>query len=96
MNLYVGNLPYSVTESELSSAFGKFGEVGSAKIIMDRDSGQPKGFAFVEMANKSEAIKAISDLNGSIMNEREIVVNEAKPRESRPSGGRSGNSNRRY
>ena len=68
MNLYVGNLPYSVTESELSAAFGKFGEVGSAKIIMDRDSGQPKGFAFVEMANKSEAIKAISDLNGSIMN----------------------------
>jgi RNA recognition motif-containing protein len=96
MNLYVGNLPYSVTESELNAAFSKFGEVGSAKIIMDRDSGQPKGFAFVEMANKSEAIKAISDLNGSTMNEREIVVNEAKPRESRSSGGRNDNSNRRY
>jgi RNA recognition motif-containing protein len=90
MNIYVGNLAYSVTEQDLMQAFSEFGTVQSAKMIMDRDTGRPKGFAFVEMENKSEGIKAISGMNGRSMNEREIVVNEARPREERGGGGGGG------
>jgi RNA recognition motif-containing protein len=90
MNIYVGNLAYSVTEQDLTQAFSEFGTVNSAKIITDRDTGRAKGFAFVEMAEKSEGIKAIAGLNGKSIKEREIVVNEARPREERGGGGFGG------
>jgi len=95
MNIYVGNLAYSVTESALSEAFAKFGEVVSTNIVTDKFSGQAKGFAFVEMSNKADGVKAIAGLNGTALNDREIKVNEAKPRESRPRTG-GGNSNNRW
>lgn len=94
MNIYVGNLAYSVTEQDLMQAFSEFGTVQSAKMIMDRDTGRPKGFAFVEMENKSEGIKAISGMNGRSMNDREIVVNEARPREDRGGSGGGGGGGR--
>jgi len=84
MNIYVGNLPYAVTEDELKNAFSEFGEVSSVKIITDRYSGQSKGFGFVEMPNKSEADEAISSLNDSQMKGRSIKVNQARPRGGRP------------
>lgn len=84
MNIYVGNLPYSVTEDELREAFGEFGEVTSVNIIMDKFSGQSKGFGFVEMANNSEADEAIKALNESPMKGRNLRVNQAKPRSDRP------------
>ena len=80
MNIYVGNLPYSVTEDELQNAFSEFGEVSSVKIITDRYSGQSKGFGFVEMPNNSEADEAINSLNESQMKGRSIRVNQARPR----------------
>ena len=80
MNIYVGSLPYEVTEEDLREEFGAFGEVASVNIITDRDSGRPKGFGFVEMASKSEAEAAIAGLNGKTLKERTIVVNEARPR----------------
>jgi RNA recognition motif-containing protein len=79
-NLYVGNLPHSATQDSLEIAFGKIGEVNSVKLIKDRDSGQSKGFAFVEMTRDGDADKAINELDGSTMDEREIKVNEAKPK----------------
>ncbi|HMV36656.1 MAG TPA: RNA-binding protein [Turneriella sp.] len=96
MNIYVGNLAYTVTEQQLAQAFSEFGTVSSAKLIMDRDTGRAKGFAFVEMADKSEGIKAIAGMNGRELNNRPIVVNEARPREERGGfggggGGRGGN-----
>ena len=90
MNIYVGNLAYSVTEQDLLQAFSEFGTVNSAKIITDRDSGRAKGFAFVEMAEKSDGIKAIAALNGKEINQRAVVVNEARPREERGGGGGGG------
>lgn len=83
MNIYIGNLAYSVTEKELIDAFSKFGEVTSANVVKDKYSGQSKGFAFVEMANKTDGAKAIAELNGTSLKERQITVNEAKPRENR-------------
>jgi RNA recognition motif-containing protein len=83
MNIYVGNLPYSLTEDELKSAFSQFGEVDSASIIMDRMSGQSKGFGFVEMPDDSEAEEAIKALNESALNGRNIKVNQARPRGER-------------
>jgi RNA recognition motif-containing protein len=80
MQIYVGSLPYEVTEEDLREEFGAFGEVASVNIITDRDSGRPKGFGFVEMASKSEAEAAITGLNGKTLKERTIVVNEARPR----------------
>ena len=80
MQIYVGSLPYETTEEDLRQEFGAFGEVTSASIITDRDSGRPKGFGFVEMASKSEAEAAIAGLNGKTLKERTIVVNEARPR----------------
>ena len=88
MNIYIGNMSYDTTEDQLRQAFEAFGEVTSVKIITDRDSGQPKGFAFVEMSGKDEAIAAISGLNGQDLNGRALNVNEAKPRAE--SGNRSG------
>ncbi|MCB1748284.1 MAG: RNA-binding protein [Gammaproteobacteria bacterium] len=89
MNLYVGNLPYNVTENDLSSAFGAFGSVDRVSLITDKFSGQSKGFAFVEMSNNSEADAAIKGLNDTSMGGRNIKVNQAKPRENRSSGGGS-------
>ena len=94
MNIYVGNLAFSTTEQDLQQAFAAFGFVRSAKVVTDRDTGRARGFGFVEMENKSEAIKAIGALNGSSLNERDIVVNESKPREDRGNG--RGGYNSRY
>jgi RNA recognition motif-containing protein len=84
MNIYVGNLPYSVTDDDLRGAFAEFGEVSSAKIIMDRYSGRSKGFGFVEMDNDSEAEEAIKSLNETDMQGRNLRVNQAKPKTDRP------------
>ena len=88
--LYVGNLPYSATEETLRETFSKCGDVDSATMITDRDTGQSKGFGFVEMSRDSEAQKAIQELNGSTLDGREIKVNEAKPKAPRRGGGAFG------
>ena len=94
--LYVGNLAYSVRDESLQSAFGQFGTVTSAKVMMDRETGRSKGFGFVEMGSDAEAQAAINGMNGQPLEGRPIVVNEARPREERPGGfgggggGRSG------
>ena len=85
MNIYVGNLAYSVTEDELKDAFSSFGDVTSVKLITDKFSGQSKGFGFVEMTNNSEADTAIKKLNGTALKDRNITVNQAKPRGERSS-----------
>jgi len=85
MNIYVGNLAYSVTEDELRNAFGEFGEVTSVNVITDKFSGQSKGFGFVEMADNSEADAAIKALNDTALSGRNIKVNQARPRGERPS-----------
>jgi len=89
MNIYVGNMSYSVTEDELRQAFEAHGEVTSAKIIMDRDTGRPKGFGFVEMPDNASGEAAVSALNGFDLKGRELKVNEARPKESR-GGSRGG------
>jgi RNA recognition motif-containing protein len=91
MKIYVGNLSYEVTEEDLRQEFGAFGEVTSANIITDKYSGRPKGFAFVEMASKSEAEAAITGLNGKALKDRTIVVNESRPRTDNRGGGSYGN-----
>ncbi len=83
MNIYVGNLPYNLTDDDLKAAFSEFGEVSSANIIMDKMSGQSKGFGFVEMPDDSEADQAIKALNESALNGRNIKVNQARPRGER-------------
>jgi len=92
--LYVGNLTYGVTDADLEKLFGPFGTVESAQVIMDRSTGQSKGFGFVEMKTDQEAQAAIAALNGKEMNGRALTVNEAKPRASGgrggPGGGRGG------
>ncbi len=80
MNIYVGNLSYKVKESELKQIFEEYGEVASAKIISDKYTGRSKGFGFVVMDNSDEAVNAIEKLNGIELDSREIVVNEAKPK----------------
>ncbi len=84
MNIYVGNLPYSITDADLQEAFGQFGEVATVNIITDKFSGQSKGFAFVEMPSNSEADAAIKALNETDMKGRNVKVNQAKPRGERP------------
>jgi RNA recognition motif-containing protein len=88
--LYVGNLSYGTTDSDLQSMFEEFGTVQSAQVIMDRESGRSKGFGFVEMSSDQEAQAAIKALNGKDMDGRALTVNEAKPREDRGGGGRGG------
>ncbi len=90
--LYVGNLPYSVRDGDLEQAFGEFGAVTSAKVMMERDTGRSKGFGFVEMGSDAEAQAAINGMNGQPLGGRSIVVNEARPMEPRPprSGGFGG------
>ena len=80
MNIYVGNLSFKVEEQELTKLFEEYGEVSSVKIINDKYSGRSKGFAFVVMDNEEEAKNAINELNGHSVDNREIVVNEARPR----------------
>jgi RNA recognition motif-containing protein len=86
MNIYVGNLDYSVSEDDLKNAFSEFGEVSRVSMIKDQFSGQSKGFGFVEMPNNSEADQAIKALNGKQLKGREIKVNQAKPKGDRPKG----------
>ena len=81
--LYVGNLPYSVRDSDLEQAFGQFGAVTSAKVMMERDTGRSKGFGFVEMGSDAEAQAAIEGMNGQPLGGRSLVVNEARPMEAR-------------
>ncbi len=88
MNIYVGNLAYSVTDDELRDAFAAFGEVSRASVIMDRDTGRSKGFGFVEMPDSAQAEAAIKELNEQPIGGRPIRVNEARPREDRPRGPR--------
>lgn len=103
--IYVGGLPYSASENELSSLFASHGTVTSVSIITDKYTGQAKGFGFVEMSDDNEANNAINALNGSLMSGRNLTVNEAKPREDRPrtndrrtggGGGYSDNSRGRW
>jgi RNA recognition motif-containing protein len=89
MRIYVGNLPFSSTEDELREFFSQHGAVTSAAIVIDRETGRPRGFGFVEMANDEEARKAIAATNGQQLGGRPLVVNEAKPREA-GGGGRGG------
>ena len=96
--LYVGNLPYSFNDNDMERAFSAYGSVNSAKVIMDRESGRSKGFGFVEMSSAAEAQAAVAALHGSDLGGRDMVVNIAKPMESRPprsgGGGYGGGGNR--
>lgn len=94
--LYVGGLPYSVSDSELEALFAEHGKVTSAVVIKDRDSGQSKGFGFVEFENDAEATAAIAGLNGKDMNGRSLMVSEARPQEPRTGGGGGGGPRRSY
>jgi RNA recognition motif-containing protein len=96
VKLYVGNLSYTTTEDDLRTLFAKAGQVVSVTLIKDRDTGNSKGFAFVEMTTQAEAQKAISMLNGFNLEERELKVNLAKPREDRRSGSGQGNRSKRW
>ena len=82
--LYVGNLPYSVRDNDLEQSFGQYGAVTSAKVMMERDTGRSKGFGFVEMGSDAEAQAAIAGMNGQSLGGRSLVVNEARPMETRP------------
>jgi RNA recognition motif-containing protein len=101
MNIYVGNLPWDLTEEDLREAFAAFGEVETAKLVTDRETGKARGFGFVEMPNKDEGTAAISGLNEKDLKGRSIKVNEARPRTEnrRPGGGGGfggGGGGRRY
>lgn len=98
MKIYVGNLPYEVTELELQQEFSSFGEVTSVNIITDRYNGRSKGFGFVEMPSSSEAQAAIDNLNGKVLKDRTLVVNVSRPRsdtrgDNRPYDNRRGGFN---
>ncbi len=95
MNIYVGNLAFEVSETDLQSAFGAHGEVESARIITDRDTGRSKGFGFVEMPNDDEGNAAIEALNETDLSGRSINVNKARPKTER-SGGGGGGGGKRY
>jgi RNA recognition motif-containing protein len=92
--LYVGNLAYGVTSSDLQTMFEAFGTVQSAQVIMDRDTGRSKGFGFVEMGSDAEAQAAITGLNGKESDGRALTVNEARPKEGGSGGGRGGSGGR--
>jgi RNA recognition motif-containing protein len=89
-NIYVGNLPYSTTESELEQMFSQHGQVSRASVVIDRETGRSRGFGFVEMPDDAQGDAAINAMNGFDMNGRKLVVNEAKPREARGGGGGGG------
>ncbi|OGR63912.1 MAG: RNA-binding protein [Elusimicrobia bacterium GWB2_63_22] len=88
--IYVGGLPFKTTEEEMNTLFATYGQVTSAKLITDRDSGQSRGFGFVEMANDAEAVTAMEKLNGSDFGGRKLTINEARPMEARSTGGDRG------
>lgn len=90
MKLYVGNLSFNTSTEDLEKAFGEVGTVESTKIIEDRETGRSRGFGFIEMSSQQEGEAAITKLNGTELNGRELLVNEAKPRENRASGGGGG------
>jgi RNA recognition motif-containing protein len=96
LKLYVGNLSYTTTEDDLRELFAKAGQVTSVAVIKDRETGNSKGFAFVEMSTQAEAEKAVSMLNGFNLENRELKVNLAKPREERSSGSKQGNRGKRW
>ncbi len=98
MNIYVGNLPYTVREEELRQIFGSYGSVDSATVIIDKLSGRSRGFGFVEMTDDADAQAAIDAMNGSEVNGRALVVNQARAENSsqRPSGGGRDREFRRY
>ena len=95
MNIYVGNLSYSSTEDAIRPLFEAHGEVTSVRLVTDRDTGRPRGFGFVEMANDEEARAAMSALDGQELDGRNLKVNEARPREDRGGGGGRGGGPRR-
>ena len=88
MNIYIGNLPYSISEDELRNLFAAHGEVTSANIIMDRDSGRSKGFGFIEMPDNAQGEAAINAINQTDVQDRSVRVNEARPRNDNRDGGR--------
>lgn len=90
MKIYVGNLPFSATQDEIQELFSQYGQVSDVTLINDRETGRPRGFGFVEMPDSAEANKALEALNGQDFGGRSLNINEAKPRESRPSGGSYG------
>ena len=90
MNIYVGNLPHKATEDEVRQAFAEFGEVTEVRLVVDKFSGESRGFGFVEMPSKAEAEKAIEEMNGKDFMERVLNVNEARPKVDRGGGGRRG------
>jgi hypothetical protein len=96
MNIYVGNLAFSATEEDLRQAFAKFGEVASVNIIMDRETGRSRGFAFVEMPDSAQANEAIEEVNGMEIAGRSVTVNEARPRSDRSRGGGGGGRRGRW
>lgn len=93
-NIYVGNLDFKITEDELREAFGAYGKVDNVTILKDRDTGQPRGFGFVEMANDEEAEKAINAMNGAQLGARALNVNEARPKVSKGGYGGGGGGGR--
>jgi len=95
MNIYVANIPWKTTEDQLKQLFSEYGEVSSAKIIMDKVTQRSRGFGFVEMADDDAGRQAISSLNGFSFQGKNLVVNEARPREDRPAGGGGGGGFRR-
>ena len=96
MRIYVGSLPYRATEQDLADLFGQIGQVLSATVIIDRDTGRSKGFGFVEMSNDQEARTAIEQLNGTTFGDRTIVVNEARERREQQYGGGGGGGGNRF
>jgi cold-inducible RNA-binding protein len=87
MNIYAGNLPYSLSEQDLQALFAEHGDVEKATILMDRETGRSRGFGFVVMPDENQALDAISALNGHEINGRALRINEAKPKDDRPAGG---------
>ena len=100
MNIYVGNLPFSITDSQLQAEFEGYGQVSKVSIITDKETGRPRGFAFVEMSDDNEGRAAIEGLNGKDIGGRSVTVNEARPREGggggRGGGGGGGGQRRRW
>lgn len=94
MNIYISGLSYNTNEADLNELFAEYGEVSSAKVIMDRETGRSRGFAFVEMPDDTAAQKAIDELNGAEYDHKTISVNVARPREDRPRTGGGGGGNR--
>jgi RNA recognition motif-containing protein len=96
MNIYIGNMSFETTEDQLRQAFAEYGEVSTVNIITDRNTGEPRGFGFVEMVEKDEARAAISGLNGTELNGRDLKVNEAKPKTQNGNRGGGGGYRRSY